>query len=145
MDISREIRRISKTEAYQENVKLLRSVPGIGLITAMVILTEIETIDRFSNLDKLCSYIGFVPSTHSSGEKEKTGDITPRGHSILRSAIIESAWTAIRYDPALIKSYHEYCKRMEPNKAIIRIAKKLVSRIRFVLKNKQPYVRSLVK
>jgi transposase len=145
LDILREIRKLSKTGAYEGNVILLRSVPGVGLITSMVILTEIETIERFNNLDKLCNYIGFVPSTHSSGEKEKTGDITPRGHSILRSAIVESTWNAIRYDPALTKSFHDYCKRMDSNKAIIRIAKKLVSRIRFVLKNKQPYVLSLVK
>ncbi len=66
------------------------------------------------------------------------GDITPRGHSVLRGAIIESAWMAARIDPALNKSYHEYCSRMEPNKAIIRIARKLLSRIRFVLKNNNP-------
>ena len=51
---------------------------------------------------------------------------------------------AIRNDPALLKSYLDYCKRMEPNKAIVRIAKKLISRIKYVLKNKQPYVLSLV-
>jgi len=81
-----------------------------------------------------------VPSTKSSGEKERTGDITPRGHSVLRTAIIESSWTAIRNDPSLMKSYLSYCKRMESNKAIIKIAKKLLSRIRFVLSNKKPYV-----
>ncbi len=61
------------------------------------------------------------------------------GHSILRSAIIESAWVAARYDPALIKSYNELCRRMEPNKAIIRIARKLLNRIRYVLKEKKAY------
>ena len=73
------------------------------------------------------------------------GGITRRGHSFLRSAIIESAWMAARIDPALTKSYHDYCKRMEPNKAIIRIARKLLSRIRYVLKNKKAYVCSVVK
>lgn len=144
LNITRQIKKLSQSEAYNENVVLLRSVPGIGLLTAMAILTELETINRFNNLDKLCSYIGLVPSTHSSGEQDITGDITPRGHSILRTAIIESAWMAIRNDPALLKSYLDYCKRMEPNKAIVRIAKKLISRIKYVLKNKQPYVLSLV-
>jgi len=145
LEISRKIRKLSETPGYKENIKLLRSVPGIGITTSMEILTEIETIDRFNNLDKLCSFIGFVPSTHSSGEKDKTGDITPRGHSVLRSALIESSWIAIRNDPALMKSYLEYCKRMDPNKAIVRIAKKLLSRIKYVLKNKQPYVSSIVR
>lgn len=139
LDLTKQIQKLSQTESYQNDVKLLKSLPGIGVLTAMTILTEVETINRFSNLDKLCSYIGLVPSTSSSGEEEKTGDITPRGHSVLRTAIIESAWTAIRHDPVLLKSHLDYCKRMEPNKSIVRIAKKLLSRIKFVLRNKQPY------
>jgi transposase len=110
----------------------------------MIILTEIETIDRFQRFDDLCGFIGLVPSTHSSGETERDGNITPRGHSQLRSAIIESSWVAARLDPVLNKSYHEYCKRMENNKAIIRIARKLLSRIRFVLKNNKPYEYSTI-
>ena len=86
-----------------------------------------------------------MPSTNSSGDSEKIGDITPRGHQVLRSALIESAWVAARIDPALLKSFQSYCKRMEPNQAIVRIAKKLLSRIRYVLKNKQPYVCAVVK
>lgn len=140
LKISKQIRNLSNTETYQKQVTLLKSVPGVGLLTAMTILTELESIDRFNNIDKICGYIGLVPSTKSSGEKERTGDITPRGHSVLRTAIIESSWTAIRNDPSLMKSYLSYIKRMESNKAIIKIAKKLLSRIRFVLLNQKPYV-----
>jgi len=138
--ITKQIRQLSNTEKYKGPVKLLKSVPGIGLLTAMIILTELESIDRFNNLDKFCGYIGLVPSTKSSGEKERTGNITPRGHSVLRTAIIESSWTAIKNDPALMKSYMIYCRRMASNKAIIKIAKKLLSRVRFVLSNNKPYV-----
>ena len=140
LDVTKLIRQLSRTTAYQENVILLKSIPGIGLLTAMIILTELESIDRFNNLDKMCGYIGLIPSTKSSGEKEKTGEITPRGHNVLRTAIIESSWTAIRNDPSLMKSYLLYCKRMESNKAIIKIARKLLSRVRFVLSNKKQYV-----
>lgn len=142
---TKQIRALSRTGACQEQVKLLQSIPGIALITAMIILTEIETIERFRNIDHLCAMIGLIPSTDSSGDSPKVGDITPRGHHILRSAIIESAWIAVRYDPVLIKCYHNYRKRMDPNQVIVRIAKKLLSRIRYVLKNKQPYVCSVVK
>ena len=145
LQTTKQIQALSKTEIYKELFTLLKSVPGIGAITAMTILTELENIDRFRNIDQLCDFIGFVPSKYSSGEKDITGDITKRGHSILRGAIIESAWVAARLDPALLKSYNSYCKRMEPNKAVIRIAKKLLSRIRYVLKNKQPYVCAIVK
>lgn len=144
LNITKQVRRLSQTEIYQERVILLRSIPGIGLLTAMIILTELETINRFRNIDKICGYIGLVPSTKSSGEKEKTGDITPRGHNVLRTAIIESSWTAIRNDPSLMRSYLSYKQRMDENKAIVKIAKKLLSRIRFVLTNNKPYICSIV-
>lgn len=143
--VTKQITELSRTKEYQEAVTLLRSIPGIGLLTAMIILTELETIDRFKSFDRLCGFIGIVPSTSSSGDNEVVGGITSRGHSVLRHTIIESAWVAVRIDPALTKSYHGYCKRMEPNKAIIRIAKKLLNRIKFVLKNKKTYVCAVVK
>jgi transposase len=144
LNVTNQVRKLSRTKPYQEQVILLRSIPGIGLLTAMIILTELETINRFRNIDKMCGYIGLVPSTKSSGEKERTGEITPRGHNVLRTALIESSWTAIRNDPSLMKSYLSYTKRMDSNKAIIKIAKKLLSRIRFVLTNKKQYVCSIV-
>jgi transposase len=143
LQVTRQIKALSETLTYQEKVTLLRSIPGIGLLTAMMILTELETIDRFKSFDHLCGFIGLIPSTYSSGDNDKVGDITTRGHSVLRNAIIESAWMAVRLDPALTKSYYDYCKRMNPNKAIVRIAKKLLNRVNFVLKNKQPYVCSV--
>jgi len=145
LNATQEIRELSKSEQYVYKVNLLRTIPGIGALTSMIILTEIETISRFSNFDQLCSFIGLIPSTNSSGEKDAVGEITHRGNNFLRSAIVESAWIAARRDMALNKSYHDYCKRMEPNKAIIRIARKLLNRIRFVLKNGQPYVCSVVR
>lgn len=140
LQITNQLKELGKTECYKSKQELLRSIPGIGFLTAMIFLTETETINRFATFDQLCGFIGLVPSTNSSGDKEVIGSITPRGHSMLRSAIVESAWVAARLDPALNKSYHDYCRRMEPNKAIIRIARKLLSRIRFVLKSNQPYV-----
>ena len=120
------------------------SIPGIGLITGMTFLTEIEDISRFKNLDKLCSYIGLVPMTNSSGEHDSIGPITKRQNKILRSMLIESSWIAIRNDPALMLAYQELTKRMKPSKAIIRIAKKMINRIRYVLKNQTLYVKAVV-
>ncbi len=145
LETTRNIKTLSKTDAYRKNVELLKSIPGIGLITSMILLTELGYIERFSNIDQLCRFIGFVPSMHQSGENDKSRKITKRGHSILRSAIIESSWMATRSDPALMKSYIDYCKRMEPNEAIIRIAKKLLKRIKFVLKNQKNYEFRIVK
>lgn len=142
---TKEIRKLSKKAIYKENYVLLLSVPGVGSLTAMIILTEIGDITRFKNLDKLCSFIGLVPMTNSTGENEKTGDITVRKNRMLRTTIIESSWIAIRNDPALMLAYQKLVKRMEPQKAIIRIAKKLVNRILYVLNNKKAYVQAVVK
>ena len=111
----------------------------------MSFLTEIETILRFDNIDKFCSFVGLIPSTNSSGEHESVGSITNRKNKILRSLIVESAWVAIRQDAALMLAYSELVKRMKPTNAIIRIAKKMLNRIRYVLKNQEDYVYSIVK
>jgi len=142
---NKKIRELSGKKIYKENYNLLLSVPGIGCLTAMIILTELGDIKRFKNLDHLCSFIGLTPMTNSTGENEKIGDITLRRNKILRTAIIESSWIAIRNDPALMLAYQKLIKRMESQKAIIRIAKKLVNRILYVLKNKQAYVQAVVK
>jgi transposase len=144
LETNRKIKTLSCTEAYKKNVELLRSVPGIGLITSMMLLTELGSIERFGNTDQLCRFVGFVPSMHQSGDNDKSGDLTKRGHSVLRGALIESSWIAARMDPALMKSYCEYCQRMEPNEAITRIAKKLLKRISYVLKNQKPYELKIV-
>jgi transposase len=138
-----DIRLLSREDKYIEQVKLLLTVPGIGRLTAMIFLTEIGDVKRFKNLDHLCSYVGLIPNIYASGEKEKTGDITKRGNSRLKSHLIESSWVAARNDPALSLRYNELCSRMSGNKAIIRIARKLLSRIRYVLVNKQEYVLAL--
>jgi transposase len=144
LKINRELRMINKDSEHSRILKLIQTVPGIGLIMAITLIAELENMLRFKNLDKLCSFIGLVPSTKSSGEKERTGPITSRANLNLRSNIVECAWTAIRNDPALAYSYNELCKRMKSCEAIIRIAKKLLNRIRYVIKNETEYVQSVI-
>jgi len=134
-----KVRELSKTECLLNNVTCLRSISGIGLVTAMTIITEIEDIKRFKNLDTLCAYIGLVPSTSSSGEKERIGEITRRGNKYLRHVIVESAWMAIRRDPVLLNAYLRVKNKSESNKAIIRVSRKLAARIMYVLVNQKPY------
>ena len=138
--VNRKIRVLSRTESYITNFELLDSIPGIGLITGMSFLTEIEDINRFSSTDRLAAYVGLIPSCHSSGEKENNGAITSRAHKLMRDLIMESAWVAAGKDPALHLAFCKLCKRMEPNKAIIRIARKLLNRIYHTLKTKTKYV-----
>jgi len=139
------VRELSKTDSYRENVELLCSVPSIGITSAMIILTEIGEITRFKTFDDLCSFFGLIPNTHSSGDNERVGHMTRRGNQFLKSIIIECAWTAVRKDPALLQYYKELTVRMNGNKAIIRIARRLLSRIRHVLMKKEKYQIGILK
>jgi len=145
LSVTRHIRQLSETERYVSNVELLLTVPGIGLLTAMHLLTEIENIERFKDTDHFASYVGIIPGRHNSGEVKHDGAMTFRGKSVLKRCLIESSWIAARHDPALLLAYNKYVSRMAANKAIIRIARKLLNRIYFVLKNKKKYVKSVVK
>jgi transposase len=140
LDLTRQIRMLSRTERYGRSVDLLKTVPGVSLISAMVFLTEIVTLERFKKLDHLLCYIGLVPGEHSTGENEQNTGIIPRKNAMLRYMLIECAWIAQREDPALLQSFVAYCQRMPKTKAIIHIAHKLVARMRYVLKHEEPYV-----
>lgn len=144
LKVNRELRKIGTQGEHSSKLKLLQDIPGIGLITSITLLSEMEDIMRFKNLDQLCSYVGLVPTTKSSGDKERTGRITPRTNRFLRSCIIESAWIASCKDPSLAYSFNLLSKRMQPHDAIIRIAKKLLNRIRYVMKNEAKYVHSVL-
>ena len=50
LDVLRKVRLLSGSEKYAGNIALLRSIPGVGLITAITFLTEIENIERFENM-----------------------------------------------------------------------------------------------
>ncbi|KAA6314236.1 hypothetical protein EZS27_035121, partial [termite gut metagenome] len=140
LDVTKKIRTMSRNETYATNMGLLTSIPGIGFHTAISFLTELGDIHRFSNEREFASFIGIVPTCHSSGEKENTGEMTFRGNKHLRNKLVESAWSAIRKDAALAACYGSYCKRMDENDAIIRIARKLSNRILTVLKKETKYV-----
>jgi transposase len=138
--LNRAILALSRTEEYRAWVSLLRTVPGISTLTAMIVLLELGEIKRFPSLDQLCTYVGLIPDIRGSGEKEHVAGMTQRGHSYLRWLLVEASWVAVRKDPAMMEAFDEYSKRMRKSKAIIRIARKLLNRIRYVLKNQAEYV-----
>ena len=143
-NILRQLRLEAGTESISSVISSLSSVPGIDFITAMSLFTELIDIKRFNNFEQLCSFVGLVPSVHSSGQTEYTKGITFRHNKFLRPILIEAAWTAVKKDPALTLRFNELIKHMSKQKAIIRIAKKLLRRIRHVWINQDSYVNALV-
>jgi len=138
-ETTRRIRALAEEERYREMVGYLRSVPGISTLTAMTLLTELVDIGRFTTSDQLASYVGLAPGSHSSGEADVDTGLSHRRNSFLRFVVIESAWIAARHDPALLKAFETLAKRMAKQQAIIRIARKLLNRIRYVLMHHTAY------
>jgi len=143
-NITIDIKKLSQTEPFDKVQPLLKSIPGIGLINGMVIQTELCDIKRFKRLDSLCDYAGFVPDIYSTNDVQIIKGISKRANEFLRVAIIESSWMLIRKDPAMLMKYNDYRSRMNANKAIVRIGKHLLSRIRFLWMNNQTYTKGMV-
>lgn len=140
---NRKLRHLGMEERNKRVYQLLLSISGVGPLTSMLLITELVEMKRFSSYRDLCSYTGFVPSSHSTGEKEVHSNITNRRNKRLRTALIECSWMAIRNDTELLSKYETYRKRMNCQRAIIRIARILLRRIRFVWLNNQPYRKAL--
>jgi transposase len=129
-----QIRVLAKDNKYIDQYNKLINITGIGVITAMTIIMEIDDVRRFKNTDHFRSFIGFIPRSHSSGEKSYNGKITNRANHHLRSLLVEACWSAVGNDPYYYNLYSEYKKRMKGNKAIVRVAGKMANQIYFCLK-----------
>jgi transposase len=139
LKVSIEVRKLQREARYKKSAKLLRSIPGIGPLTTVELLCEIEDINRFPSFKKFNGFIGFRPGSHSSGEHDWKGRLSYRRHNALRSSLVECAWTTIQKDPIMSERYRQLTQKLTGKRAIIVIARKLVSRIYAVLKNEQPY------
>ena len=82
---------LSKDPLYQQKCELLCTIPGVGMITAMDVLTELGDVSRFRRAERLAAYVGLTPSQYSSGDKVRMGRITGIGKNSLRGLLIESA------------------------------------------------------
>jgi transposase len=136
----RKLRELMWSNEYKHNSELLRTIPGVGPLTAMLFLLEVGDVNRFKSFDALNNFVGFCPDSDSSGENEKHTGITKRRHNALRTALVESAWQLVRRDAAMFNHYQQLAKRMKKQKAIIRIARKLLRRMRAVMLSQRVYL-----
>jgi transposase len=73
-------------------VKALQALRGVSLIVSATTIAEVGDLKRFKNPTELMSYLGLVPSEHSSGEKTRRGSITKSGNGHVRRVLVEAAW-----------------------------------------------------
>jgi transposase len=140
MRISKEVIALSQSDKYGEKIKLLRSVPGIGLLIGMELLVELADIERFKTADEIASFMGLTPSEYSTGQYVRQGRITRCGNTRARVCLVESSWHLIMKDPCLRAKYMKLKYRRGAKRAIIAIARNLIIRIRRILLNNEPYV-----
>jgi len=95
-----EVERLSESRRYAEPAKaLVEQLKGVGLLTAMVYLTEMGDLRRFSNRKQVGSFLGLAPSSNESGEvSDHKGHITHAGPARVRKVLCQASWCRVRLD-----------------------------------------------
>ena len=111
-----------------QDVKLLQTIPGIGLFSAVLIYSEIGDTNRFSDSSKLLAYTGMIPSVRQSADVVHYGHIMYQGSKYLRWIITESLHVHMRFDPgsSVSKFYRRISKGKKKSKALVAAANKLM-------------------
>jgi transposase len=118
-------------------VKILRTLPGVGEFTALVMLAEIGDISRFGSARKLASWAGLTPTVRGSDLTVRHGHISKQGSAWLRWVLNQAAQTAKR-SPEFAASYAAIAQRRGKKIATIAVARKLVTRAWHLLSEMEP-------
>lgn len=142
--IAAQEKRITQLVKSTPDMKLLQTIPGIGLILSVVIALEIGTIERFPSAGHLASYAGTTPRVKSSGDKTRYGRLRPDVNRYLKWAFIEAA-NCVHLNRAKYAEHHVWrlydriAKRKGHQKAVGALARHLAEAAFHVLSQKQDY------
>ena len=128
-------------EYYEKFICTIDSIPGVGKVTAAIILSEIGDINRFSEPAKLVAFAGIDPTVKQSGNFQGTKNkMSKRGSSYLRRAAWISANVASFHDPVLSAFYKKKRAEGKPHLvAVGAVARKLLYIIFALLKSGKLY------
>ena len=112
----------------------LKSITGIGDVSATIMLSVIGDVNDFEDADKVASYLGIVPRVHNSADMVRHGRITKMGNKIARTALVQSTLIAIRHNGYLRQFYERLKVKKGSGKAIIATSRKLLTIIYRTLK-----------
>jgi transposase len=132
--IDGELHQLAKADP---RVKVLRTLPGVGEFTALVMLAEIGDISRFGSARKLASWAGLTPTVRGSDLTVRHGHISKQGSAWLRWVLNQAAQTAKR-SPEFAATYAAIAKRRGKKIATIAISRKLLTRAWHLLADMQP-------
>ncbi|MCL6579464.1 MAG: IS110 family transposase [Candidatus Bathyarchaeota archaeon] len=130
---------IGRRASIDEDVRLLLSLTGVNVYSALLIKSEIGDVKRFPNYKKLVSWAGLAPSLYQSGSIERHGHITKQGSAVLRWVMVECARVAVRYDVRLGEFYERVRRRRGEQKALVAVAAKMLKIVWFMLTRREPY------
>ena len=133
---------LSTAEKYVPEVDLICTVPGIATFSAVSVIGEIGVdMSVFPTSKHLCSWAGLTPQNDQSAGKKKTTRISRAG-AYIKPLLVQCALAAIKSKNKHPEIYNRYCalkKRRGHKKAIIAIARTLLTAIYNILKKKEPY------
>jgi len=132
---------ISHDARWQKLLSLLQTVPGIGLVTAAVLLTETGALSAFHSARQLTAYAGIAPAPYSSGKTVlRQPHISKIGNPRLRRAFYMAALSSIRFNPAIRSFYNRLSAKGKPKKVVIvAIARKLLVWSFAICKSQEPF------
>ena len=114
---------LAKQPRHAEAVEALCAVTGVGLLTALVFLTEMGDMRRFRNRRQVAAYLGLAPSSFESGEQEdRKGRITRQGPGRVRKVLCQAVWVAVRYDKQLAATRDRIARGRKRGRKIATVA-----------------------
>jgi len=134
------VSRLERDPLLQERLERLRTVPGVGSITALTWALEIGDFTRFASIKEAISYCGLCGEEKSSAGKVMRTPISKQRNKHIQSVLIESAKLATRYSHELAMVYDKERLRGNPNRATLAVARKLVAYMLAVERRKQNFV-----
>jgi len=122
--VTAKIKRVEKAlQAYADRhpaVKLLMTIPGVGIRTAETFVAWVDDMTRFRRTRQLGAYFGLVPCQDASADRNRLGHITRDGPPVMRKLATEAAWTAVKKCPAF-RAYFERIVAGKPERRKIAI------------------------
>lgn len=138
--IARQEKFLIDIHKSNEQVKLLTSIPGIGVKSAVTYVIEIEDINRFDDVKKIASFYGVHPTFKESGDGRWGSHMSKRGRGTMRAALFMCAKSGIRHNEALKTTYSRCrAKGMGYGQAMGAAMHKLLRIIYGVLKSNKPF------
>jgi transposase len=127
--VSRATKRLeglARDERHRGAAEVMRTVPGVGLVTAMTFRLELPGPERFETEGQVAKMIGLAPMVRQSGSTRREGGLLRSSSGRLRTALVEAAWMWVAHDEAARRRYRRLVANTgSGKKAIVGMARRL--------------------